>query len=94
MTAKKTRGSTEHWQLQTAKARFSEVFRLARSQGPQWITRGGKEAVVVLPAEEFERLTRRKKQSGNLVEFFAKSPLASADLHLEREPDYGRPVDL
>jgi antitoxin Phd len=91
---KKARASTESWQLQTAKARFSEVFRLARAQGPQWITRGGKEAVVVVTAEEFERLTRRKKQSGNLVEFFAKSPLTNANLDLERQPDYGRSVEL
>lgn len=91
---KKAKASSEHWQLQTAKARFSEVFRLARSQGPQWITRGGKEAVVVLPAEEFERLTRRRRQSTSLVEFFARSPLAGAGLNLERGPDYGRPVEL
>jgi len=39
------------WQLQTAKARFSEVFRRARSEGPQWITRQDREAVVMLPAE-------------------------------------------
>ncbi len=84
----------EPWQLQAAKARFSEVFRLTRSQGPQWITRGGKEAVVVVAAEEFERLTRRKKQSGSLAEFFAKSPLARFELDLERQPDFGRPVDL
>ena len=38
------------WQLQTAKARFSEVFRRARSEGPQWITRQDREAVVMLPA--------------------------------------------
>ena len=50
------------WQLQTAKARFSEVFRRARSDGPQWITRQGKEAVVILPAEEFERLIKRTRQ--------------------------------
>ncbi|HVP45886.1 MAG TPA: type II toxin-antitoxin system Phd/YefM family antitoxin [Bryobacteraceae bacterium] len=91
---KRVNVSHEHWQLQTAKARFSEVFQLARSQGPQWITRRGKEAVVVVPAEEFDRLTRRKRQSGNLAEFFARSPLARAGLDLEREPDYGRPVDL
>ena len=35
------------WQLQTAKVRFSEVFRLALASGPQIITRGGREAVVV-----------------------------------------------
>jgi len=82
------------WQLQDAKARFSEVFRLALSQGPQRITRHGKEAVVVVPAEQFEQLTRRTRQPRSLVEFFARSPLAGAGLDLERKPDYGRPVDL
>jgi prevent-host-death family protein len=82
------------WQLQAAKARFSEVFRLARSQGPQWVTRQGKEAVVVVPAEEFERLQARAHQPSSLVQFFAGSPLARARLNLERVPDYGRPVEL
>jgi prevent-host-death family protein len=81
------------WQLQDAKARFSEVFRLARSRGPQRVTRHGKEAVVVVPAEEFERLSGRGRQGG-LIEFFAKSPLAGSGIKLERVTDYGRPVDL
>lgn len=81
------------WQLQTAKARFSEVFRRARSEGPQWITRQDREAVVMLPAEEFERLTGRAKQPRSLVKFFAESPLAMP-IDLERAPDYGRTVDL
>ena len=88
------RVENEPWQLQTAKARYSEVFRQARSKGPQWVTRSGKEAVVVLAAEEYERLTRRRKQTGSLAEFFAKSPLAGAELNLDREPDFGRPVEL
>lgn len=81
------------WQLQDAKARFSEVFQLARSRGPQKITRHGKEAVMVVPAEEFERLSGRRRQGG-LVEFFAKSPLAGSGIKLDRVTDYGRPVDL
>jgi len=86
--------AAEHWQLQTAKARFSEVFRKALSEGPQWITRQGKEAVVVLPAEEFEKLKRRRKQPKSLVHFFAESPLAGSGIDLESKPDYGRPIDL
>lgn len=82
------------WQLQTAKARFSELFRRACAEGPQWVTRQGKEAVVVVRADEFDRLTARSKQPGSLVEFFAKSPLAKVSLDLERTPDYGRPVEL
>jgi prevent-host-death family protein len=82
------------WQLQAAKAQFSEVFRRARSEGPQYVTRGGKEAVVIVPAEEFDRLTARTRQPQSLVEFFARSPLAGLDLDLERKPDYGRKVKL
>lgn len=82
------------WQLQSAKAQFSEVFRRARSEGPQYVTRQGKEAVVIVPAEEFERLTARTRQPRSLVKFFAESPLAEAGLKLDRKPDYGRKVEL
>lgn len=88
------RQKTSQWQLQTAKARFSELFRKARMEGPQWVTRHDREAVVVLPAEEFERLTARARQPRSLVEFFARSPLAGVNLDLKRTPDYGRAVDL
>jgi antitoxin Phd len=82
------------WQLQTAKARFSELFQRARSEGPQWVSRRGKESVVILPAEEFERLTRRSQEPRSLTQFFARSPLARARLRLERTADYGRPIKL
>jgi len=82
------------WQLQTAKARFSELFRLVRSDGPQWITRQGREAVVVLPAEQFEKLIKQNTSSQNLVDFFAKSPLVDSDIKFTRELDYGREVKL
>lgn len=82
------------WQLQAAKARFSELFRRARSEGPQWVTRQGKEAVVVLPAEEFERLLARSRQPDSLVQFFAESPLAEAAIDLKRLRDYGREIEL
>jgi prevent-host-death family protein len=81
------------WQLQTAKARFSELFRRARIEGPQYVTRQGKEAVVVLPAEEFERLKKRSRKT-SLVRFFAESPLVDSGIDLERKPDYGRKVKL
>ena len=83
----------ETWQVQDAKARFSELFRRARTEGPQLVSRHGKEAVVVLRAEEFERLTRRSRKP-SLARFLAGSPLAKAGLRIEREDDYGRPVEL
>ena len=82
------------WQLQTAKARFSEVFRKARSEGPQYVTKAGKEAVVIVPAEQFERLTMATRQPQSLVEFFRQSPLRGAKLDLRREPDFERDVEL
>ncbi|HWZ59106.1 MAG TPA: type II toxin-antitoxin system Phd/YefM family antitoxin [Gemmatimonadaceae bacterium] len=84
----------EPWQLQTAKARFSELFRRARADGPQWVTRHETESVVVLPVEQYEQLTRRAQQPRSLVQFFAESPLAGAALDLDRPRDYGRDVDL
>jgi len=44
------------WQLQEAKQRFSEVVRRALENGPQVVTRHGKATVVVVAAEQFERL--------------------------------------
>ena len=81
------------WQLQAAKARFSELFRRARSEGPQYVTRQGKDAVVVIPAEEFDRLKRRNRKT-SLVQFFAESPLVGSGIDLERKPDFGRKVKL
>ena len=82
------------WQLQDAKARFSELFRRALEDGPQRVTRHGRAAVVVLPAEEYERLLNTHAQKGSLVRFFADSPLGSSGIHLERRHDYGRIVEL
>src|SRR5438876_2596829 len=45
-----------YWLLQDAKARFSELVRLVRSEGPQHVTVHGRDAVVVVSAEEFRRL--------------------------------------
>ena len=97
--AKKTvestaKGHSATWQLQTAKARFSELFRRARHEGPQVVTRQGKEQVVVLPAEQFERLTKRAQQPESLVQFFAESPLACLNLDLRRSKDPGRKIKL
>lgn len=44
------------WKLEDAKARFSEVVRLARERGPQRVTVRGRDAVVVLSASDYARL--------------------------------------
>ena len=82
------------WQIQTAKARFSEVFRLARSKGPQRITRQGKEAVVMIADEEYERLIGKSHEPKSLWQFFRESPLVGLDLQFERNTDVSRDVEL
>ena len=82
------------WQLQDAKARFSELFRLARAHGAQRVTKHGREAVVVLPAEEYDRLTRATEPQESLSRFFADSPLAKSGILIERQRDYMRPIEL
>jgi antitoxin Phd len=82
------------WQVQTAKARFSEVFRLARTEGPQRITRQGKEGVVMISDEQYERLTVKSRQPKSLVQFFRESPLVGVELDLERDQDSGRDIEL
>lgn len=79
------------WQLQDAKNRLSELVRKARDEGPQVITLRGRDAVVVVSANEFGKLSRPR---GSLVEFFRKSPLAGVNLDLDRSRDTGRRIDL
>lgn len=71
----------DKWTVAEAKARFSAVIDRARSQGPQTITRNGRDAVVIVAAQEWERKTKR---SGNLVDFFAASPLPGSKLKTRR----------
>jgi antitoxin Phd len=82
------------WQLQTAKARFSELFRRARSEGPQLITRRDKEGVVMISDEQYQRLVGKAHQPQNLLQFFRESPLVGIELDLERDKDEGRDLEL
>ena len=44
------------WQVQDAKARFSELLEASLSEGPQIVTKRGIEAAVVVAATEWRRL--------------------------------------
>ena len=89
-----TREPRKKWQLQTAKARFSELFRSARSEGPQRITRQGKEGVVMISEEQYDQLVGRSHQPKSLAQFFRESPLVGVELDLERAKDEVREIDL
>ncbi len=81
-----------HWQLQTAKNKFSELVDHALVDGPQMITRHGKATAVVLSVNDYQKMLTDK---GPLSNFFARSPLREAKLDLSRSRDTGRgPLEL
>jgi len=90
MTTKRVSDRTT-WAVAEAKARFREVIDRALADGPQTITRKGKEAVVVVSAQEWQRKDRRK---GNLAEFLAASPLRGSGLKIKRTKDGPRELGL
>ena len=85
--------SGQEWKLEDAKARFSEVVRRARSEGPQRVSVRGKPAVVVVAAGTFDEL-RREPPTMPLVAFLESLGASGFELDLERDRDTGRDVDL
>jgi antitoxin Phd len=82
---------THAWQLQEAKNKFSSLVECARKEGPQVVTKHGKEVVVVISADDFKKLARPKT---SLQQFLQKSPLAGLDLDISRDKKAPRDVSL
>jgi prevent-host-death family protein len=72
-----------HWLLQDAKARFSELVRRVRSEGPQRVTVHGRDEVVVISAEEFRRL-KGDLTGESLIAAMQASPYRDIDLEPNR----------
>ena len=66
------------WELENAKARFSEIVRLAQERGPQRVTVQGQDAVVVLSAADYARLAPAAAKP-TLFALFADSPFAALE---------------
>ncbi|MFN3180335.1 MAG: type II toxin-antitoxin system Phd/YefM family antitoxin [Thermus sp.] len=79
------------WPIREAKSQLGEVVEQACRQGPQFITRRGKEAAVILSCEDYQDLLR---PHDSLAAFFRRSPLAGPDLDLARTTEFGREIDL
>ena len=77
LTLSPVKAKTE-WQLQEAKAMFSEVIKSAALQ-PQFITVRGKKSAVILSFEEYQKLSNPRS---NLFEFIQNSPLRDFCLEL------------
>jgi prevent-host-death family protein len=69
------------WSVAHAKAHLSELVDHAISDGPQAITRRGREVAIVVSAEEWHSKTSRP---GSLAEFLAESPLRDSGIEAER----------
>jgi prevent-host-death family protein len=81
------------WLLQDAKARFSELVRRAHSEGPQHVTVHGRDAVVVVSAEEFRRL-KGARTGEALIAVLQASPCGDVDIEPQRGPMPVRGVEL
>lgn len=75
--------SAGRWLLQDAKARFSELVRRVRSEGPQHVTVHGRDEVVVISADEFRRL-KGERTGAALVEAMQASPYRDIDIEPTR----------
>jgi prevent-host-death family protein len=69
--------------LQDAKARFSELVRRVRAEGPQHVTVHGRDEVVVVEAEEFRRL-KGDPTGESLVAAIQASPHREIDVEPRR----------
>lgn len=84
MTRIPEQNSPSRWRLQDAKARFSELVRRVRSEGPQHVTVHGRDEVVVVAAEEFRRL-KGDRTGAALIAALQESPHRDIDLEPPRE---------
>ena len=82
---------TESWSVQEAKNRFSEVVQAAQKR-PQLVTKHGKAAVVVLSAEQYERLRHTKAKVPSFVDLLLAMPRGGEDF--ERLPLRARDVEF
>lgn len=74
--------SRKVWKLQDAKAQFSQLVREAQEHGPQRVTVHGKDAVVVLSADDYARLAPTATQP-SLHALLLQSPLRDLDFAFE-----------
>ena len=92
MAYSRTDSSRANWQLQDAKARFSELVKRAREQGPQHVSVRGEPAVVVVSEEEFARLTSPRPSIVDHILEGEPWPDDVVDAINARSPDPGRDV--
>lgn len=81
----------QQWQLQEAKAKFSELIRQTKKSGPQLITTRGEPVAVILSISAFEDTI---KPQDSLIDFLNNSPIKGIVLDLKRDQSLDRDIDL
>jgi prevent-host-death family protein len=79
------------WQVQEAKAKFSQLIKEASSSGYQTITKNGEPVAYIVSKEEFDQYIKPKK---NLLDVFDECPYPDVDIEIERSKDTIRDIDL
>jgi len=79
------------WKLQDAKNRFSMVVERAMAEGPQRVTKHGKEAVVIVSSKDWARM---RSEDLSLADFLQNSALAGSGLDFPRDDSPLRAVEL
>jgi prevent-host-death family protein len=88
-----TQPPPRRWSLQDAKARFSELVRSAHRDGPQLVTLHGRDAVVVVDADEFRRL-KGARTGQVLIDALQASPHRDIEVEPRRFPMPVRAFEL
>ena len=78
------------WPVNEAKSRFSDLLRQAEDDGPQVITRHGRERIVVLSIDEFRKL---KAAQPSFRDYLRSGPKVD-EFDVTRSDDTGRDFEL
>ena len=79
------------WKLQNAKAKFSQLVERALHAGPQFVTRRGQEAVVVISVAEYNKLVSKRL---SFKEFLLSCPKIDDNFDIDRQKDLPRNLEF
>ncbi|MBN1833325.1 MAG: type II toxin-antitoxin system Phd/YefM family antitoxin [Deltaproteobacteria bacterium] len=79
------------WKLQDAKAKFSQLVEDALRTGPQFVTRRGTKAVVIVSVEDYEALISKKP---SFKDFLLDCPRVEDGFEFKRLKDLPRSIEL
>ncbi len=79
------------WTIQDAKNKFSQVVNNALLEGPQYVTRRGVDAVVIVSVQEYQRLVSHKP---SFTDFLINCPKLDGEDPFARTKEHPRELEL